>query len=202
MYPNLPKDPEDVICDFDDMQMSTRDLSLAYLYYLKGRYPKFKATLFTIPARCTESFLNELSKIEWLQLAVHGWDHHDNYECSKWTKEECHEALEKAEKTRAFVLGFKAPGWQISDGCYQALIERGYWVADQAYNNNRRPAELNAYLLTHPWCVHGHTWDIRTDDPLQRNGIRQMIEERSLSFTPDTKFHYISELFNENTGIV
>ena len=52
--------------------------------------------------------------------------------------------------------GFKAPGWQISDGMYQALLEEGYWVADQSYNNERRPKELKAYILDSGNKIHGH----------------------------------------------
>ena len=195
-YPNLPKNPKDVVFDLDDFQLSVEDISLGYLFYLKGEYPKFKVTLFTIPGRCTQKFLDEVCKHDWIQLAVHGWRHGTNYECAEWTEKECHAALDRAEAFEVFTTGFKAPGWQISDECYEALLKRGYWVADQGYNNDRRPVELPAYLLSHPWCIHGHTWDIQTDDPLQRNGIRQLREERGLKFTPETNFYFIDDVIH------
>jgi hypothetical protein len=43
--------------------------------------------------------------------------------------------------------GFKAPGWQISDACYRVLLDEGYWVADQKYNDERRPKALPVYRL-------------------------------------------------------
>ena len=87
-----------------------------------------------------------------------------------------------------------SPGWQISNGCYEALLEKGYWVADHVYNDDRRPKELPVYKLDHPWCIHGHTWDIMGVSRDQQNGIRQMIEERGLKFTEDTNFHFIDDI--------
>jgi len=209
MYPNLPNKPKDAVVDFDDHQMTLNngrvgDLSLAYLFYLKHLFPKFKATLFAIPARCSPHILKEINKLGWIELAVHGWEHNDNYECSKWTKEECLMNLSKVETQFGdiFVKGFKAPGWQISDGCYEALLQAGYWVADHVYNDNRRPKELPVYKLDHPWCIHGHTWDIQGVPLDQQNGIRQMIEERGLceKLTQETNFHFISEIIGKEVN--
>jgi len=201
MYPELPKEPTDVVFDLDDFQFTTNngrvgDLSIAYLYYLKAHFPKFKATLFTIPNRCPPGSLDGIAALDWIELGVHGWMHDNNYECSEITKEECYKILEDTEKRhpKCFVEGFKAPGWQISDGCYEALLENECWVADHTYNDDRRPAELPVYKLDHPWCIHGHTWDIQGVPVNQQNGIRQLIEERGLNFTPETNFHFISEV--------
>ena len=194
-YPHLPENPTDVVFDLDDAQCSSKDYALGFLFYLKGIYPKLKITLFAIPARCTPSFLKALDALDWVELAVHGYDHNSNYESLEWSLEQALESLEYAERLGHFVKGFKAPGWQISDATYQALLQKGYWVADQDYNNDRRPKELPCYLLSHPWCVHGHTWSINTPDPLQQNGIEQLLA-RGLEFTPETNFHFISEIIN------
>jgi len=202
-YPDLPNKPTDVVFDLDDFQFTLRngtvgDVSLGYLFYLKYLFPKFKVTLFAIPALCSSSVLRRVGSLGWVELAVHGWKHETNYECNEMTKEQCLELLNKVEEQYGdiFVKGFKAPGWQISDGCYDALLEKGYWVADHTYNEDRRPKELPAYTLAHPWCIHGHTWDIQTPQVDQRNGIRQLIEERGLGekLTQETNFHFISEV--------
>jgi len=205
-YPELPDKPENVVFDLDDFQFTLNngqvgDLSLAYLYYINSQFPMFKCTLFAIPNRCNPYILEEVAKHDWIELAVHGWQHDTNYECAEMTKEEALELLDNVETAYGdiFVKGFKAPGWQISDGVYEALLERGYWVADHIYNEDRRPKELPAYTLAHPWCIHGHTWDIQGVPLDQQNGIRQMIEERGLleKWTPETKFHFISEVIGK-----
>jgi hypothetical protein len=56
--------------------------------------------------------------------------------------------------------GFKAPGWQISDGCYEALLERGWWVADQRYNDGRRPAGLRFHCEGDGDHVHTHVQNV------------------------------------------
>ena len=90
-------------------------------------------------------------------MVPHGWLHHGNYECLHWSKEFMNSYLDLCDNLEGgFQHGFKAPGWQISDGCYEALLERNYWVADQAYNNFRRPTALRTYLLDSPEKLHGH----------------------------------------------
>ena len=58
-----------------------------------------------------------------------------------------------------FTRGFKAPGWQISDACYDVLLERGWWVADQHLEDQRRPAGLRTYFYEDGnW--HGHVQNV------------------------------------------
>lgn len=52
--------------------------------------------------------------------------------------------------------GFKAPGWQISQPMYDILLKYGYWVADQHYNDNRRPKELKVHFPTEYHYHIGH----------------------------------------------
>ena len=59
-----------------------------------------------------------------------------------------------------FVQGFKAPGWQISDGCYEVLLDRGWWVADQPYNDHRRPEGLRVHRLGDGDHWHGHIQNV------------------------------------------
>lgn len=117
--------------------------------------PSFKITLFVIPFLCSPQFIRKWQRKSWVELVPHGLLHPDPRECENWSYEKSKEYLKTIEPI-GLVKGFKAPGWQISDGMYRALLEEGYWVADQAYNNERRPKELKAYILDAPEKLHYH----------------------------------------------
>lgn len=174
---------------------------------LKQINPNFKCTLFTIPAYMSL----ELSKwaednIDWVELAVHGFRHTDNYESSKWTFKEMDYYMKAAKKLIPTAKGFKAPGWQISDDCYLWLMENEWWVADQAYNDPRRPVEISAYVnhdgtfYTHnPNSIggdslaaveawHGHTWNC------VGNGIEETFDHVSKLVKEAESFEFISEV--------
>ncbi len=127
-----------IVCDWDDFHDGNHQLDR--FYELKRLNPRFRATLFAVPGLCSDEFLATIPR--WLELAVHGWLHPDPYEASEWTYERTIEVMEAEIVRTHFVNGFKAPGWQISDGTYQALLEHGWWVADQTYNDHRRPSKL------------------------------------------------------------
>jgi hypothetical protein len=119
------------------------------LLKLKEINPKFKITLFAIPGEMTPElvewcYINRL----WIELAQHGFFHTSNYECEKMTYGEFDTLVGSLHPTmiEGFVKGFKAPGWQISDDIYKWLLDHGWWVADQSYNDDRRPRELSAYV--------------------------------------------------------
>ncbi len=141
------------ILDFDDFCDENNGLDL--LYRLKAAVPSLKVNLFTIPGRCTNNFLSEVCKLHWVDMIPHGFVHKTSRECQNWTYAESIDYLDWVEDF-GFTRGYKSPGWQTSDGLFQALAERNYWVADQAYNNNRRPPELRAYILDAPYKIHGH----------------------------------------------
>ncbi len=137
------------IVDLDDFCDDERSLiSLILLDKLKEELPTFKATLFTIPARCSIGFVQVMKNTRpWLDLVPHGWHHNTNRECQTWDMRKCLVSIEAAYDRGLTTRGFKAPGWQISDGCYEALRMAGYWVADQEYNLERRPWEIRTYLI-------------------------------------------------------
>jgi hypothetical protein len=143
-----------VIVDFDDFSEGNHRLDL--LNALHEANPKFRCTLFAIPGQGDDAFWATVP--EWCELAVHGWLHPSPYEASRWTAVEMHEVIER--KPSAFVEGFKAPGWQISDGCYEALAEAGWWLADQHYNDHRRPLGLPVHCLDDGDHWHGHIQNV------------------------------------------
>lgn len=142
-----------IYLDLDDFCETNHSLDL--LIDLKREIRQFQVTLFTIPGRSSLAWLQVMKQYDWIDMAPHGWMHETSRECERWSYEETLRYLDRIEHLE-LTRGFKAPGWQISDGAYLALLERGYWVADQAYNNARRPADLPVYLLDSPHKLHGH----------------------------------------------
>jgi hypothetical protein len=142
-----------IFLDLDDFAEDNTRWDM--LSWLRSQIPEFKVTLFTIPGLCSQDFIERTQLVEWVDLVPHGWMHTTPRECEKWTYEQTAEYLSRLEPL-CMTRGWKAPGWQISDGTYRALLERGYWVADQAYNNERRPAGLRTYLLDSNTKIHGH----------------------------------------------
>lgn len=167
----------------------------------------FKVTLFAIPGEMTPELLRWCdSNSGWVELAVHGFYHSSNYECEKMSYEEFDEHMQKLGPYLIddyFVKGFKAPGWQISDGAYKWLNERGWWVADQSYNNSRRP-HMPAYVTQNGkfWAVsklnklteveawHGHTWNC------VGNGIEETYDHVEGLVKNAESFEFVSEVLH------
>lgn len=146
---------QDEIYTVDADDFCDENSAFEVLNSIKERNPAFKITLFAIPARCSLSLIAECNGLDWIELVPHGWEHPHARECENWSYERSIQYLDDIDHF-GLVRGFKAPGWQISDGMYQALLERGYWVADQEYNDERRPKELPVYLLNAPERLHYH----------------------------------------------
>jgi hypothetical protein len=162
----------------------------------------FKCTLFAIPGEMTAELAEWCyANRSWVELAVHGFFHRDNYECAEMTYEEFDQKIKFFQPMldRYFVKGFKAPGWQISDDIYRWLADHGWWVADQAYNNERRPLKLRAYVnhngqfyrddSSEPvdaW--HGHVWDCCG------NGIYETFDHVRSLVENAKEFKFVSEV--------
>ena len=139
-----------ILCDADDFAESNSGLDI--LRRIKGKNKDFKISLFTIPGLCSHEWIAEINKLDWIEMIPHGLVHTTPRECEKWTYDESMTYLDVIEPL-GLEKGFKAPGWQISDGMYKALLERGYWVADQHYNDKRRPKGLE---VKYPGEHHYH----------------------------------------------
>jgi len=167
-----------LIIDFDDFSDDNNRLDL--LNELKCLNSKFKCTIFAIPSKTS------IDIPDWIEVGVHGWSHHSNYECSEWSYSECLEVLNTVGDRYSKL--FKAPGWQISDGCYSALKEKDYIVADKEYNRSRRPKGLKTYELgNNSW--HGHIQNVCG------NGLEERFEELKDIVRSTSEFKFISELF-------
>lgn len=171
--------------------------------------PAFKCTLFAIPGEMTMELLKWCeANNSWIELAYHGFFHSSNYECEKLTYEQFDELMHSSVTHRVaqyFVKGFRAPGWQISNACYEWLYDNDFWVADQGYNTERRPEGLKAWVNEdnnfRVWtpgigyggyiaAYHGHTWDVGW------NGIYEDYNKVSDIVKNSTEFQFVSEVVN------
>ncbi len=178
-----------MIVDFDDF--SEDDHRLDLLHELREINPAFRCTLFAIPGRGTDEFWDAVPS--WCELAVHGWMHPSSTECADWTYERAVQMIDS--KPARFVRGFKAPGWQVSEGTYRALADHGWWIADHWENNPRRPASLAHHMVTPEAATgmsdthwHGHIPDVCG------NGIAQTFDRLRKKVEAAESFEFVSEV--------
>lgn len=183
-------DSDDFGCNHEISGMCQSHDCRDVLLEFKKANPYFKATLFAIPGEMTYELL-EWSKANnsWIELAVHGFYHSDNYECEKMSYKTFDDNIRSFQPIldEYFVKGFKAPGWQISHDVYQWMIERGWWVADQAYNDERRPKKLRSYKLDDRG-LHTHTWNC------VGNGVYELFDHIIERIKHETEFRFVSEV--------
>jgi hypothetical protein len=157
---------------------------MPYLERLKEINPRFKATLFSSPGLAPDSYWD--AHPDWIELAVHGHLHPDPYECAHWSKERTLQALESAPER--FVKGWKSPGWQTSDGVYEALLEQGWWIADQHLEDHRRPPGLRTYFYEDgDDRIHTHSHNVCG------NGLEETWEELVRAVSEAEAFLWASE---------
>lgn len=190
----IHKTLDDCVFDLDDFYEDCPGIE--WLIRLHEIYPHMKATLFTIPDRCTREFLYHWSSKDWVELAAHGWTHEPNTECESWTYNDAQRYLDRIEDSEYFVRGFKAPGWRVNEDVVMALAERDFWWAahypDRPLIDKYKPRYYMA--ANNPLSVHGHMQNIEQPNPLLRNGVEQLIYERGLPWDKYTKFHFVSEV--------
>lgn len=152
--------------DLDDFCESNTDWKL--ITDLKRVLPNLKLNLFTIPGECSNTFLKEMRKINWIRLYPHGCYHKTSRECEEWNYDTSIGWLRNLENT-GWPKVWRSPGWQTSDDLFKALAEQDWIVADQEYNNDRRPKNLRAYLLNSPKRIHGHigAWNAPSPNSLE-----------------------------------
>ena len=178
------------IVNADDFHESNTGLDL--LLEVKQKIPNFVITMFTVPGRCSNSFLDHVDRFyPWIKMVPHGLLHKTSRECENWDYQTSVDYLDSMYSDYPwFQLGFKAPGWQISDDMYKALLDCGYWVADQEYNDNRRPENLPAYILTYRdrkvTKLHYHIQNVCG------NGLEEKKDEL-LALDKDAEFMFIQD---------
>ena len=184
----VPKGPlKDVVLDLDDLSQEEGNSADAMdlLFMLKVMYPKLKVTLFGIPfhkGKSNEDFFHDIFNKhgDWIQLGIHGWEHKE----TEWPD------IERAYKWGCFQKLYKAPEWKLSKETAEVLNSNDIIIAELKTKYGKK-----SYDLSHPWCVHGHTWNLNNPDPEYNNGIEQIIK-RGVPWDGDTNFHFITELYD------
>ncbi len=172
-----------IVLDLDDFYEGHTAWEL--LMELRGWFPKFRVTMFTIPGRCSRRFILNMQAQPWIDMVPHGWMHRTSTESAGWVEGQVEEFLRNISGM-GLIQGFKAPGWQISDACYRVLADHGYWIADQEYNNDRRPKDVPYYLVDQPWKIHGHVGG-RMDNRLSK------LMPQLLVLPKDTDFQFVKD---------
>lgn len=143
-----------MIFDTDDLWEGHDRMDL--LLELKAANPAFRMTAFCVQGLGSASYWEALP--DWIACATHGEFHPHPREAENWSYTKSMEVLLTApSRLRG---GHKSPGWQISDGMYQALRELNYWVADQHYNDHRRPYGLRYHCEGDGDHVHTHVQNV------------------------------------------
>ena len=183
-------DSDDFGCNHEISDMCQSHDCRDVLLKFKKTNPAFKATLFTIPGETTYEIAKWASETNWVELAVHGFYHTSNYECEKMSYEEFDTLMHTAMNHHLlpfFVKGFKAPGWQISDDIYKWLKDHNWWIADQSYNDERRPIDLPVYIIGDN-SLHTHTWNC------VGNGVYELFDDILERIKDETDFRFVSEV--------
>lgn len=112
----------------DDIGMEHKD-KLSNLDELKVRIPQLKVNCFVI-AKDIQDWFKEwyISRKEWVEIGVHGYDHDNPPECER---EDRKERIEKALKILKPYLpkkyGFRAAGFQMTASTYPVLRDLSFW---------------------------------------------------------------------------
>lgn len=176
-----------MLCDFDDFCEDENRLDL--LHELHDINRAFRCTLFAIPGRGSAEFWDGVP--DWCELAMHGWLHPHPREAKHWTYEQTLDVLQA--RPPRFVNGFKAPGWQVSDGTYQALMEQGWWIADHWENDGRRPAGMRSHVIQPSYRTNGDHWHGHIGN-VCGNGIEETFDELADRVRESGSFQWMSEV--------
>ncbi len=130
-----------LIPDMDDISLDNPDANgLNYAFYLKGKFPKFKITLFCIPGRATIEWLELLDKnSEWISVCMHGWNHDEEEEITQEMLDEW-----------PFDPYYKGPNWKVNKKEKELLLLSDWQLVTKQWT------------LRTPGVVHGHCW-IKSD---------------------------------------
>lgn len=205
------------IVEADDFQDRWDRNGLNFLFAWKAKYPKFKITLYTIPNRTSTDMINMLfHHQDWIEFAIHGWDHESNFECYGWDYERTQMFMRRALDTGYYQKNFKAPGWSITpkyngypagekdpitkdpQAVYKALVDMDFLICDRHYNASARPANAKVVCIDdNPDIVHFHTWNVPSSDPNQRNGFQDIEERFGVPWDENTEFYFMSEAYEK-----
>jgi len=109
------------------------DIGIKYLNQLykleslKKRYSNLRVTCFVIAKDLTPELIRWL-KQDWIEVAVHCYEHTNPPECERNDKEErIKMALNILKPLLPEKFGFRAPGFQMTATTYPILRKLGFW---------------------------------------------------------------------------
>lgn len=136
---------------------------------LKKKYPNFKVTVFVIAKDLDEEIINWL-KQDWIEVAIHCYDHSPPPECECPDKEE---RINKAFKILKPLLpekyGFRPPGFQMTASTFPLLKKLGFW-----YIAHQTKIQVLQGTFNNELIVNSHIYD---DLDLELNGEFKFISE-------------------------
>ena len=115
-----------VVFDVDDF--CDQYNCLDELKQLKERYPDFKCSLFTIPAKTSKVLLEEAKSLGFIELCPHGITHEPNEEMKKVTGAQLADSFNKLDY-KLYERGFRPPGWFLHSGVIEACNAHKFWLA-------------------------------------------------------------------------
>lgn len=110
---------------------------------LHQEFPDIKITLFAIPG--DGKYLAK-AKADWTEIACHSAHSGASRE---WSKEEAIASLMKHKK-QGFAIGYKAPGWRLTQAIRDACNETGFWLC-HCYRVQIK--NVNSFWIT--WAKQG-----------------------------------------------
>jgi hypothetical protein len=186
-----------VIFDTDDLYEGHDRLDLLRL--LKDANSLFRMTAFAIPGLCSDGYIESLPA--WIEVVPHGDNHGDppadGGEWRDWTYEQTWEFIYRMQaRSPRWLRGAKAPGWVISDEALEAFADADWWVADQRYNDHRRPFGLRVHCEGEGDHLHTHVQNVCG------NGLQETFPMILARVTGAKSFELVSEVVRPWIGSV
>ena len=157
-----------LVPDMDDVSLDNAANGLNWVLYLRGKYPKFKCTLFVIPGRSSIEWIKELAKYWWLEIVMHGWNHDEKEEITQ-------KILDQFPSW--FIKVYKGPNWKVNKRELKLLKKNNVILAVK----ERIDYPIKQWSLTDKKAIHGHAW------------IESDWKKLEAMITPETEFKFISE---------
>jgi hypothetical protein len=178
-----------VIFDTDDLYEGHDNMAL--LLELKAANAAFRLSAFAPVGLCSDDYIESLP--DWIEVIPHGYAHGDpptdGGEMRDWDYDRMCDLIHFVENASPrWQRGVKAPGWIISAGCYQALADHSWFLADQTYNDARRPLGLRVHCEGQGDHVHTHVQDVCG------NGLRETFPYLLERVRTAESFELISEV--------
>lgn len=190
-----------VVLDLDDFSEEIMyDHLWDLLFRVRSVYPRFKATMFTIPLQCSRQWLEMVHEsYDWIEMHHHGTNHDDR---DRFMRRRVEVLPEVADGL--LYKGFKAPWWRMTQEVADQLTAAGIDVmsvnrdfpcrgsATYQYDAGEeiRRGTLYEHERFHSW--HGHVQSQPHGAP--PNGLPNIFDMLVTQFPRGTEFLTVGEL--------